>query len=154
MTTLLSASPNIDEELLNGVTQIDLSMVRAKLMDPEEGSGWTMAHAQRVEIEYRRYLALARRYPSRAVVPSKIVDTFWHYHILDTQAYAKDCELAFGYFLHHFPYFGMRGDDDKRALDEAYDETLHLYEDHFGTPPADIWVRSGMARCPKCGRAS
>jgi len=131
---------------------IDLSMVRLKLMDHEEGAGWTFEHCVEVETEYRRYLVLSRLYDAKAIVPSREVDTFWHYHILDTQAYAVDCERFFGYFLHHFPYFGMRGPEDLQALGDAYDETLRLYEIHFGSPPADLWTRSGAARCPNCGR--
>jgi len=95
---------------------------------------------------------LAREFSPRPVVPSKIVDTFWHYHILDTQAYAEDCDRVFGSFLHHYPYFGMRGEADARALTDAYDETLVLYESRYGAPPADLWPRDGMARCPNCGR--
>ncbi len=152
MTVTLSSSVLAWEGVPEVVAQVDLSMVRLKLMDSEEGAGWSSAHTENVEREYRRYLALAKRYAPTAVVPSKIVDTFWHYHILDTQAYAEDCNNVFGYFLHHFPYFGMRGDDDKQALMGAYDQTLRLYERHFGPAPSDIWTHSGMARCPKCGR--
>ena len=140
------------EEMLASVSAIDLSMVKMKLMDLEEGEGWSVDHCDRVEIEYRRYLSLSRQYPDKAVVPSKVVDTFWHFHILDTQAYAEDCDRAFGYFLHHYPYFGMRGDQDAQALGAAYDETLALYESHFGSPPEDLWAREGASRCPNCGR--
>ncbi len=138
-------------DLLAGFEDIDFTMIRAKLADSDEGQGWSPEYCQRVETEYRRYLALSRQYISRAIVPSRIIDTFWHYHILDTQAYADDCNQTFGYFLHHFPYFGMRGPEDARALGDAYDETLLLYEKHFGPPPADLWLRSGAARCPNCG---
>lgn len=131
---------------------LDFSMIRMKLMDHEEGESWSQDYCLRVEIEYRRYLQLSMRYPDRAVVPSKEVDTFWHYHILDTQAYADDCERVFGYFLHHFPYFGMRGPTDAQALGDAYDDTLALYEAHYGPSPQDIWARTGLARCPSCGR--
>ena len=43
-------------------------------------------------------------------------------HILDTRAYSRDCEFLFGRFLHHFPYFGMRGDADRAALDRTFRE--------------------------------
>lgn len=130
---------------------LELSMIKQKLADIDEGAGWSPNYIERVETEYRRYLALSRYYPDKAIVPSKIVDTFWHGHILDTQAYALDCERLFGYFLHHYPYFGMRGREDAEALGAAYDETLDLYERHFGPAPVDLWARSGAARCPNCG---
>jgi hypothetical protein len=47
---------------------------------------------------------------------AKIVDEIWHQHILDTHAYHRDCDAIFGSYLHHFPYFGMRGDADAQAL--------------------------------------
>ena len=154
MTLTLSDDITTADRLLDGLDVIDLSMVRMKLMDVEEGAGWSSNYCDRIEREYRRYLALARYYAPQAVVPSKIVDTFWHYHILDTRAYAEDCQNAFGYFLHHFPYFGMRGSEDMQALADSYDRTLHLYKIHFGIAPDEVWVRDGMSRCPKCGRAA
>lgn len=137
--------------LVTRIDALDLSMVKLKLQDPEEGSGWSSEYCERVEVEYRRYLMLTGSYPDEAVVPSKIIDAFWHGHILDTQAYGADCAMVFGYFLHHFPYFGMRDADDAAALGHAYDRTLELYGVHFGPPPLDLWQRSGAARCPKCG---
>ena len=134
------------------ILAMDFSMVKLKLMDAEEGAGWSANLCDRVELEYRRYLTLSRHYPNKAIVPSRLVDTFWHFHILDTQAYAEDCDRAFGYFLHHYPYFGMRGEQDEKALGAAYDETLFLYEFHFGMPSQDIWAREGASRCPNCGR--
>jgi hypothetical protein len=138
-------------EILDGIDDLDLSMIKVKLMDPEEGAGWAPEYCNRVEVEYRRYLALSRRYSERPIVPSKIIDAFWHAHILDTQAYGPDCERAFGYFLHHYPYFGMRGPEDAQALGDAYDKTLELYEQHFGGVPEDLWARTGASRCPNCG---
>jgi hypothetical protein len=131
--------------------ELDLGMIKTKLMDRNEGAGWSPERCAEVEVEYRRYLALSRAYPTRAIVPSRIVDTFWHYHILDTQAYAEDCQRIFGFFLHHYPYFGMRGLEDAQALGDAYDQTLEVYERNFGLAPTDIWARSGAARCPNCG---
>lgn len=144
-----TAQPTVDIEY--GLDTLDLGMIIEKLMDSDEGQGWTREYCGQVAIEYRRFLALTRRYPDKAIVPSKIVDAFWHGHILDTQAYAPDCDRLFGFFLHHFPYFGMRGLEDAQALGSAYDETLELYEVHFGAPPAELWARTGAARCPNCG---
>jgi hypothetical protein len=144
----------IDEQsadLAERIAAIDLSMIKVKLQDPEEGAGWSVEYAEMVEAEYRKFLCLTGWYPDHAIVPSKIIDTFWHAHILDTQAYAPDCERSFGFFLHHFPYFGMRGPEDAAQLGDAYDGTLELYEQHFGTVPADLWARTGAARCPNCG---
>ncbi|NJL09636.1 MAG: hypothetical protein HC908_03855, partial [Calothrix sp. SM1_7_51] len=69
------------------------------------------------------------------IVPNKAVDQFWHQHILDTEKYYQDCQEVFGYFMHHFPYFGMRGENDKQALDAAFGETLTLLREQFGDTP-------------------
>ncbi len=139
--------------LLSGVDALDFTMIHAKLADHSEGPGWPEGLCTQVDAEYRRYLALCRYYNTRSLVPSQLVDTFWHHHILDTQAYAPDCDSVFGHFFHHFPYFGMRGTEDAQDLSDAYENTLAVYSEHFGPAPADIWPRQGMARCPKCGRA-
>jgi len=81
------------------------------------------------------FLALHLAYPEMDVVPCKIVDEMWHQHILDTAAYREDCEAIFGRFLDHFPHFGMRGEDDARALEDAYVETIDRYREAFGEPP-------------------
>ena len=69
---------------------------------------------------YRRFLALNIVYEDRKICPTGPIDDFWHAHILDTHAYAQDCDYLFGRYLHHFPYFGMRGPDDYEALQTAF----------------------------------
>lgn len=75
----------------------------------------------------------------------------WHRHILDTRAYASDCERIFRNFMHYFPYFGLRGEADAVALESAYDKTLELYEDAFGEPPEATWTSSDASS--RCRRA-
>lgn len=142
-----------DRDISGRVARLDLTLIKEKLHDEDEGAGWSREFCDRVEIEYRRYLVLSGTYtdPADAVVPSRMVDTFWHAHILDTQAYTADCEAVFGEFLHHFPYFGTRGPEDAQDLGDSYDRTLARYELLFGLPPMDIWARTGASRCPKCG---
>ena len=82
-------------------------------------------------------------YPTKTIVPSKDIDTFWHTHILDTKKYTTDCEILFGKYFHHFPYFGMRGKKDEDNLKQAFHETNQLYLYHFGESP----LSSGMADC-------
>ncbi|WP_051940732.1 glycine-rich domain-containing protein [Stenoxybacter acetivorans] len=119
-------------------------------MDTEEGKAWSLDFAKKVEVEYKKFLTLCLEYPDFSMVPSKTVDDFWHYHILDTQKYQEDCEKIFGYFLHHFPYFGMRGQEDADNLQQAWSESLALYTKRFGDMDNELWFAS--ARCPNCGR--
>lgn len=105
-----------------------------------------------IEIEYKKYLTLCLENPDFPVVPSTFVDDFWHFHILDTLKYQEDCENVFGYFLHHFPYFGMRGKEDEDNLEKAWNESISLYKTRFGTIKLSLWPES--KRCPNCGRRS
>src|SRR4029077_20001089 len=74
-------------------------------------------------------------HPGETLAPCKPVDNFWHGHILDTHMYAEDCDRVFGRFLHHFPYFGMRGDEDAANLARAAETTQRLYREQFGYGP-------------------
>ena len=131
-----SAIPILSQSLsqsMDDIQTLDLSMIKLKLQDTEEGPGWTANRCDTVEVDYKRFLALKRAYPHVEIVPDKEVDLFWHQHILDTEKYAGDCEVLFGTFLPHYPYFGMRGEEDYARLCAAFSETQALYEQHFGT---------------------
>jgi hypothetical protein len=128
---------------------IDLTNVRLKLADPEDGKGYGLDQLDRMEAEYRRYLSLQLAYPDAAIVPCGIVDEMWHQHILDTMAYAADCEALFGEFLHHYPYFGMRDEAEAQELHDAYADTLDRYRAAFGEPPEGTWISADAARCQR-----
>ncbi len=133
---------------LGRVAELDFSMLKRKLM---EEKGWTAEYCSEVEGLYRKFLALNIRYPDRKICPTGPIDEFWHAHILDTRAYAEDCERLFGQMLHHFPYFGMRGAEDRQALEQAFAESLELFILHFGVDPTagDTGARSCKPqRCP------
>jgi hypothetical protein len=129
---------------------MDLEPIMVKAMDAEEGHGWALDFTLAVAEEYRKYLVLCLENPDFPVVPSNYVDDFWHLHILDTLKYEGDCYAYLGYFLHHFPYFGMRGAEDAENLTKAWLRTRELYEERFGTIPEQYWPMSN--RCPNCGR--
>jgi hypothetical protein len=119
--------------------RLDLTNVRMKLADPEEGKGYSTTHLDLLEGEYRKFLALHLMYPDVDIVPCKIVDEIWHQHILDTAAYRADCDAIFDRFLDHFPYFGMRDEQDAEDLEGAYADTLDRYEAAFGPIPDGTW---------------
>lgn len=130
------------------VSTLDFFMVRRKLV---EENGWAAEACDEAESLYRKFLALNIRYPERKLCPNKPVDEFWHAHILDTQQYALDCEALFGQMLHHYPYFGMRGPDDRADLELAFSDTVDLFIRHFGIDPTagDCQARSCKPqRCP------
>jgi hypothetical protein len=142
--------PSVNDSIARLDELLDLSNVRMKLSDPGEGAGYDEVSLDLMEREYRRFLALHLVYPEMDIVPCKLVDEIWHRHILDTAAYREDCELIFGFFLDHFPYFGMRGADDARALEDAYEQTLACYCKAFGEPPAGTWLAAdGGSSCKR-----
>lgn len=120
------------EVALLKLAQLDLGPIRYKLVFDADTSPWTLERVNVAEKQYRAYLTLALMFPERSLVPSKEIDAFWHQHILDTEKYAQDCELIFGHFLHHFPYFGIRGKKDAASLEESFRETKALFIEHFG----------------------
>ena len=130
--------------------ELNLEPIIVKAMDEEEGEGWSLEYAVQVSGEYRKYLVLCLENPDEPIVPSGPVDDFWHQHILDTAKYAEDCQRYLGFFLHHFPYFGMRGEQDAEHLQSAWAATLALYRRAFGESPQGLW--QGSRRCPSCGR--
>lgn len=122
----------INEKKINPIiASIDLEMVKYKLQDSEEGLGWTQEQCDYAEIEYKRFLHLSRNYNNSTIVPNQLMDAMWHQHILDTRAYHKDSENIFGNYLHHFPYFGMRSESDKKELESSFEQTKLLYVKEF-----------------------
>jgi len=119
-------------DLLNAVMQLDLEPIKMKLMHVASGEGWSEEKTDAVEREYRRFLCLMKMFSEEDIAPLVDVDTFWHYHILDTMKYAADCQNVFGYFLHHYPYVGMRGEHDEQFRLDSGDRMRLLYEATFG----------------------
>lgn len=141
-------SPVSAPEALDHLAEVlDLHKIRMKLADPKEGKGYDAAHLDVMEQEYRRFLAMHIAYPEAEVVPCSMVDEIWHQHILDTIAYRQDCEVIFGEFLDHYPYFGMQSEHEAQELQNAYGDTLEIYEREFGVPPEGTWISADAARC-------
>lgn len=135
------------EKLDPKVAALDLGPIRFKLLQPGSPVQWTEDQAKMVEQEYRKFLTLRILHPKTPIVPDSTVDVFWHQHILDTQKYADDCQSVFGEFMHHFPYFGLRGKEDAATLQSTFKVTGEAYEAAFGGPPKGMWVMAS-----DCGR--
>jgi hypothetical protein len=112
------------------IAALDFSAIKAKLMH-RTGKAWSLERVNAVECEYRRFLFLMKMFPGEPTAPLADVDSFWHCHILDTMKYARDCRQVFGYFLHHFPYVGMRGEADEAALQRMSERMQEVYEATF-----------------------
>ena len=130
----------LDSESRNpDFNDLDLDPIKVKLTDPKHGEGWSHKKVEKVAIQYRRFLTLIRENPNATIVPTEAIDEFWHTHILDTMKYSEDCNEYFGYYVHHFPYLGLRGDADVARLAAAFENTKSLYEARFNESllPAD-----------------
>ncbi len=133
---------------LERVASLDFSMIKRKL---GEEKGWSPEYQSEVEDLYRRFLALNIVYRDQKICPTGPIDEFWHAHILDTIAYEKDCQDLFGAYLHHFPYFGMRGPSDRADLETAFDQSRVLFIRHFGIDPCGGETQArgcSPQRCP------
>ncbi len=145
------------EEKIEKINKINLEPIMVKLMDKKDGKGWTLTQTLKVEKWYKRFLILCLKYPKQSIVPNGAIDDFWHYHILDTQKYAEDCQNTFGYFLHHFPYFGMRGAEDALNLENSFEATTQLYKKEFGeslTELSGIFKSKNFKNSSKCDGSS
>ncbi len=147
MPTIISDTVSPADALSRVEARLDLTNVKRKLANPEQGLAVSPERLEVMEAEYRKYLALHLAYPDLDVVPCSDVDVIWHQHILDTAAYRADCEAIFGYFLDHYPYFGMNSDEEAEELHDAYSQTLERYVAAFGDPPEGVWVAEDAARC-------
>jgi hypothetical protein len=104
------------------------------------GIVWPRPAAETAVRQYKRYLYLVYKYRRQEdhLPPSLEIDEIWHHHILHTEQYHKDCQFIFGGYLHHFPYFGMRGPEDFKNLQSSFAETRALYEAEFGEPLLEL----------------
>lgn len=145
-------------------TALDLYAVQTRLQHKDHGSGWSPERAAAAVLGYRRFLHLILQ-GHTSLVPSRDIDEVWHQHILDTRAYASDCESVFGRFIHHFPYLGLRDDADREVLRTKFASSTALYESIWHEPYGDApgccceWAtvlglligrRSSATRTPVC----
>ena len=99
-------------------------------------NGWSLAQAERVIAEYKRFCFLAVT-AGHEVTPSDAVDQAWHLHLTYSRDYwERFCPSVLGRPLHHEP----GGADERHRHFEQYAETLKSYERVFGhSAPADLW---------------
>ncbi|TMH27060.1 MAG: glycine-rich domain-containing protein-like [Betaproteobacteria bacterium] len=137
----ISTSIPTRDQTIEAIEALDLGPIKFKACCKEDGYGWSTEYADQMETAYKRFLILSAKYPHLTLAPSRDIDRFWHTHILDTRKYAEDCDATFGRFLHHFPYLGLRGEDDARAQKVAGETMRQLYRREFGEelPTAGAW---------------
>lgn len=108
---------------------------------------WDAKRAEAAVRNYKRYMAVTKALDGVQLVPSGDIDEIWHMHILDTRAYMRDCEQLFGGFLHHYPYFGMLGEENNRQWLEIQHESESLWCALFGEA---LYITNSQAqKCPQ-----
>lgn len=114
------------------IDSIDFSKIIYKLVNYH---GWLENDAIQTCSQYRRFLFLNKKFNDKhgQLPPSEDIDEFWHSHILDTQAYVKDCQAIYGKYMHHYPYFGIGVDGtNEDDLNNAFEITQKLYLQEYG----------------------
>lgn len=121
------------EEAKTYINAIDFSMNIKKMV---EHQGWLKGEAEAACRLYRNFLFINKKYGDQytSLPPSEDIDEFWHNHILDTQKYRKDCEIIFGRYLNHYPYFGIDGNTTSKNVELAFETMQKLHIQEFGEP--------------------
>ncbi len=134
MAIMLSTQRGLSQDIelfRKKLKQLDLRSIAYQLINSSDQK-WTFEQTNQAIDRYSMFLCLIYLYPNRKLVPTQEIDRVWHHHILDTMKYVEDCEMLFGRFIHHFPYFGKRGTADRDNLYRAFAETETLFQKHFG----------------------
>jgi hypothetical protein len=89
--------------------------------------------------EYKRFLTLLIEETS-VLTPCKLIDEFWHQHILDSRNYCLFCSQVAGKYLHHVP----RYEKTHGFHEPGFQQTQVLYQKRFGAePPPQLWAHRG-----------
>ena len=122
------------EQVIAAIHALDLESVKARIIDPKLGEGWTREYADSIEVAYKHYLTMLVKYQDQAenILLAEDVDEFWHTYILQTIKYTEDCETVFGGYLHHTPHVGEVTDADLEKREVMAERTRRLYEREFG----------------------
>jgi len=119
-------SKNEMSEAMARVNILNFEQMNDKIAD---SYNWSKEEVSLMSDYYKKWLALHICYKNVSIAPNERLDQYWHMHILDTRKYMKDCDIVFGKYFHHYPYFGLEG--DKQALSDGFDLTNVLFENHF-----------------------
>lgn len=111
-----------------------------KLASRQPGA-WSPERLQLAAREYRRFLRLRQLHPETPLVPTELMDSVWHEHLLNTRAYFADCMRLFGQFMHHEPEY--EDEPSGHDLHNGLALTARLYRAAFGETPAEMVA----ARC-------
>jgi len=120
------------QRIVKEIYETELPIVKHRLLDKEEGPGWSELQYKKAVDLYKKFIMLCCKYPEESIVPTKEIDAVWHQHILDTKAYTEFCKKYFGTYLHHDPSVGIGSEESKKELQELFERTDLLWQSEFG----------------------
>ncbi|SKB31050.1 glycine-rich domain-containing protein [Malaciobacter marinus] len=126
------------------VETLDFTLAIEKLQTQSTG-GWTKKRAIKAVNDYKKYLAITKVLDGYQLVPNGDIDEIWHYHIMDTRQYVKDCYEIFGGFLHHYPYFGMIDEENEKKWLETQEVSQNIWKNLFNE---DLYYTEAQ-KCPQ-----
>ncbi len=134
------------EQALAVTAAWDFSLAIEKILDVKREE-WTHVRAKKAVQNYKRYMAVTKALGGVQMVPNGDIDEIWHLHILDTRAYMDDCNALFGEYLHHYPYFGMLGEENRQQWLQVQSMSTSLWEQLFDEPL--YGADSAAQKCPQ-----
>lgn len=135
------------KEFLHKINQLDFGPLAHKLMYPEDRPGLSFEQSLDAIKKYKGFLCLCHANQGKSISPSRYIDYVWHTHILDTELYLVQTGMLFGHYLHHFPFFGKRGEADEADLRAATDFTRREAFRRFGWDDGE-WCGTGRKPHP------
>lgn len=117
------------KKLDSDIESLNLECISYKACRDEK---WSLEKVDKIENEYRAFLQVLRNTDRLcSVAPTLDIDKYWHHHILDTIKYSNDCSFLFGYYVHHFPYSGIFGEDDAKEQSERVKNTIFAIKEYL-----------------------
>lgn len=108
---------------------------------------WNFVRAEKAVLDYQRYMAVTKALGGVQLVPNGDIDEIWHMHVLDTRAYMQDCDALFGEYLHHYPYFGMLGEENQQQWFDVQAQSEQFWQRLFNEP---LYRNDSVAqKCPQ-----
>jgi len=138
-------SKQIFEEAMVLVKDLDFTLAIKKLQT-ENAGGWTEDRAIKAVEGYKRYLAITKALDGFQLVPNADIDEIWHYHLMDTRRYEKDCREIFGGFLHHYPYYGLLDEENEKNWKENQVTSNNIWNELFNE---ELYESSYAPNCPQ-----
>ncbi len=140
----LDPVPALDPDLWARVESLDLSPMVFQLVTY---LGWTPQRAAAAERRYRRFFYLKTVLPNGMASPTRLVDDFWHQHIINTRNYEPDCLRVAGRFLHH-TFLSFDDPAEAGELSAVWLNTWTCYESLFEEPYQETAGAALLQRWP------